>query len=82
MDIKNKFKIYLLDEGAVYMMVGDLVGEVTRLGGGGGEATRLSTLTLTLISSRLHDRWGDPPYVTSPIWGPPPPCKQALSGLV
>lgn len=37
MDIKNKFKIYLLDEGAVYMMVGDLVGEVTRLGGGGGE---------------------------------------------
>ena len=36
MDIKNKFKIYLLDEGAVYMMVGDLVGEVTRLGGGGG----------------------------------------------
>ena len=36
MDIKNKFKIYLLDEGAVYMMVGDLVGEVTRLGVGGG----------------------------------------------
>ena len=23
--------------------------------------------------------WGDPPHVTSPIWGPPPPCKQALS---
>ena len=22
--------------------------------------------------------WGDPPHVTSPIWGPPPPCKQAL----
>ena len=27
--------------------------------------------------SRL-DRWGDPPHVTSPIWGPPPPCKQVL----
>ena len=23
---------------------------------------------------------GDPPHVTSPIWGPPPPCKQALRG--
>ena len=21
---------------------------------------------------------GDPPHVTLPIWGPPPPCKQAL----
>ena len=21
---------------------------------------------------------GDPLWVTSPIWGPPPPCKQAL----
>ena len=31
-----------------------------------------------LILSRLHDRWGDPPHVTSPTWGPPPPCKQAL----
>ena len=29
--------------------------------------------------SRLHVRWGDPPHVTSPIWGPPPPCKQALT---
>ena len=24
--------------------------------------------------------WGDPPHVTSPIWGPPPPRKQALRG--
>ena len=23
-------------------------------------------------------RGSDPPRVTSPIWGPPPPCKQAL----
>ena len=22
--------------------------------------------------------WGDPPHVTSSIWGPPPPCQQAL----
>ena len=21
---------------------------------------------------------GDPPHVTSPVWGPQPPCKQAL----
>ena len=49
--------------------------------GGGpqvGEVTRLSTLSLILIWSRLHDRWGDPLHVTSPIWGPPPPCKQAI----
>ena len=31
---------------------------------------------------RLHDRWGDPPHVTSPTWGPPPPCKQAVSLLI
>ena len=50
-------------------------------GGGGpqvGEVTRLSIQSLILILSRLHDRWGDPPRVTSPIWGPPPPCKQTL----
>ena len=28
--------------------------------------------------SRLHVRRGDPPHDTSPTWGPPPPCKQAL----
>ena len=27
--------------------------------------------------SRLHVRWGDPPHLTSPTWGPPPSCKQA-----
>ena len=31
-----------------------------------------------LILSRLHDRWGDPPHVTSLIWGLPPLCKQAF----
>ena len=40
------------------------VGEVTHLGG-----------VTNLIRSRLHDRWDDTPHVTSPIWGPPPPCK-------
>ena len=51
------------------------VGEVTLSGGG---VTRLSIQCLILIWSRLHDRWGDLPQVTSPIGGPPPPCKQAL----
>ena len=44
--------------------------------------------------SRLQDRWGDhirgymdkwgtlPKRVTSPTWGPPPPCKHALSDRV
>ena len=50
------------------------VGEVTHLVG----VTHLSFLSVILIWSRLHDRWGDPPHVTSPIWGPPPSCKQAL----
>ena len=40
----------------------------------GNGVTRLS-----IIWSRLHDRWGDPPHVTSPIWGPPPQCEQALT---
>ena len=31
-----------------------------------------------LIRSRLHDRWGDLPHYTPPIWGPPPLCKQVL----
>ena len=30
------------------------------------------------MRSRLHVRWGDPPHVTSPTWGPPPSWKQAL----
>ena len=50
------------------------VGEVTRVGG----VTRLSTWSLILIWSRLHDRWGDPQPVISPTRGPPPPCEQAL----
>ena len=30
--------------------------------------------------SLLHVRWGDPPHVTSSTWGPPPPCKEAVTG--
>ena len=35
---------------------------------------------IILIWSSLHDRWGDPPNVTSPIFKTifPRPCKQAL----
>ena len=57
---------------------GPQVGDVTCLGG----VTCLSIESLILIWSRLHNRWGDPPHVTSPIWGPPLPCKQALSLVV
>ena len=35
-----------------------------------------------LIWSRLYDRCGDPRHVTSPIWGPPPPCKQAYARVL
>ena len=69
--LKDKFRACLHGDG------GPQVGEVTRLGG----VTRFSIQSLIshLIWSRLHDRWGDPPYFTSPTWGPPPPCKQALN---
>ena len=53
------------------------VGEVTRLDG----VTRLSIQSLILIWSRLQDEWDDPPHVTSPLFGPPPSCKQALIWL-
>ena len=56
---------------------------ISLLFGGGepqvGEVTRLSIQSLLLIWSRLHDWWGNPLHVTSPTWGPPPPCKQALT---
>ena len=29
-------------------------------------------------SGHMNDRRDDPPHVTSPIWDPTPPCKQAL----
>ena len=43
-----------------------------------GEVTRVSIYSLILIWSCLRDRWSDPPNVTSPNWGPPPSCRQAL----
>ena len=39
--------------------------------------TDLSISSLIFIWSRLHDRWDDLLHVTSPIRGPPLPCKQA-----
>ena len=45
-------------------------GDVTRF----GWVTRLSIQSLILIQSRLHDRWGDPLHVTSPIGSTLPPC--------
>ena len=32
--------------------------------------------------SRLQVRWGNPPHVTSPTWGPPPSCKQVLNRVL
>ena len=53
---------------------GHEVGEVSLI----GVVTCLPICSLILLWSRLHDRWADPPHVTSPILGPPPPCKPAL----
>ena len=57
-----------------HFILSKIVGDVTRFGG----VIRLSIKSLILIWSRLHDRWGNPPHITSLTWGPPPPCKQAL----
>ena len=46
---------------------GPQAGEVTRL----GWVTRLSIQSLILMQLHLHVRWGNPPHVTSPTWGPP-----------
>ena len=64
---------------------GPQVGEVTHLGG----VIRLSIYSLILKGlcqlesmrsevMQITFRWGDPPHIASPFWGPPPPCKQAL----
>ena len=49
-------------------------------GGGipGGWGNPLRYNLSILRWSRLRDRWGNPPHVTSPTWGPPHSCKQAL----
>ena len=70
-----EFRFVFVLKACLHRGGGPQVGEVTRLGG----VTHLSIWSLILIWSRLHVRWGDPPYVTLPIWGPPPPCKQALT---
>ena len=68
------FRVFRLSKGRFTWGGGPQVGEVNRF----GRVNRLSIKSLILIWLRLHDRWGDPPHVTAPIWGPPPPCKQAL----
>ena len=49
-------------------------------GGGipGGWGNPLRYNLSILRWSRLRDRWGNPPHVTSPTWGPSHSCKQAL----
>ena len=67
------FMVYVTFRASLHGVGGPQVSEVTRLGG----VTRLFIQSLILIWSRLHVRWGNPPHVTSPTWGPPPSCKQA-----
>ena len=63
--------------GPVYMKVGDpQIGEVT-----GGGSPHLSCKRDRIKMRDYMDRRVTPPkWVTSPTWGPPPPCKQALRG--
>ena len=77
------FRAYLQEGG------GTQLGEVTRLGG----LTRLSIQSFIgsphlsckrdQIKIRDYMDWRVTPStrITSPTWGPPPPCKQALSLL-
>ena len=45
-----------------------------------GESHHLSsTRDLVKIRDYMDKRVTPPKRVTSPTWGPPPPCKQALS---
>ena len=34
------------------------------------------------MGSRLLVRWGNPPHVTKPTWGPSPSCKEALNSQI
>ena len=53
-----------------------LVDRATRLGG----SPHLSCKRDQIKMRDYMDRRVTPPYrVTSPTWGPPPPCKQALT---
>ena len=53
------------------------VGEVTC-----GESPHLSCKRDQIEMRDYMDRWVTPPKrVTSPTWGPPPPCKQALRNI-
>ena len=56
---------------------GPQVGEVTC----GGSPHLPCKRDKTKIRNYTNRRVTPPKRVTSPTWGPPPPCKQALSGL-
>ena len=53
---------------------GPQLGAVTCVRG----VTRLFIQCLILIWLCLHERWGDPPHVTSPIWGSPTSMQTGL----
>ena len=75
---RSALKLFLKTKGLFTWRRGTQVGEVTRFGG----VIRLSIYwSLILIWSRLLDGWGNPPHVTSPIWDPSPPGKQALANV-
>ena len=50
-------------------------GEVTRLRWGNPPVHIISPFNL-ITFTWYSDRWSNTPHVTSPIWGPPPLCKQ------
>ena len=51
-------------------------------GGGGPQVGELSCKRHQLKMRDYMDwRVAPPKWVTSPTWGPPPPCKQALNHL-
>ena len=64
----NNFLFFFLILGPVYM----------ESPGRWGNPLRWGNLPVDIISHFNLIIWGDPPHVTSPIWGSSPPCKQVL----
>ena len=47
-----------------------------------GRGSKMTPSCKWPILSRLHDRWGDLPLVTPPVWGSPSQCKKKpLKGM-
>ena len=60
---------------------GPQVGELTR--GGSPRPPALTCKRDHIRTKDYMDRWVTPRNrVSSPTWGPPPPCKQALSAMI